>query len=502
MNDNQMNDNQMNDNQMNDKQMNDNQLNDKQIQEQHDIDLSTGDLKMHLMKWTELTENVSTGEINVSEILNVPSRNKQVTYNLTFTEHVIQSRVNGETGQYLLDCLVNLLDMCTDKINEYMNLPIVSLFIVQILKEWNLNEESKHIFMKNDEELLKVEEDDACPTLMELKTYEQNMHSKELEDIVNSIEDLRKEKEDLEHNALKARVEMNYLNCKFHPMGLNITKIEDAEQKRDKIVEMCEKCNDFQKRIKKCIKNYEILLNYDSYIYNDTIIDLSTRDNYKYNEYIRLLIKNGKADKNILNTLNDDLDKIENIEIVFSNILYLSNFIKKERLYTLNILRMYLDDINSNYLSDNCDMSKLKKQLDDAVVSIKPQNIVDNVANEMKNKVPTLNYNDALKSRINDKINKKRESLRRPVQEPLPLQDPAPVPVPVPAPVPAPVPTPVQEKHNQHYIKEAQILDDAAEKNLIAAKIDNPERADLMELEKLKKLRGDIEKILQGLNSK
>ena len=102
-----------------------------------------------------------------------------------------------------------------------MNYPIVKIFIKQILKEWNTDEEAQNIFLKNIEELGKVDNDDACPTLNELKTYEQNMHSKELEEIINSIEELRKEKDDLEHNALKARVEMNYLNCKFHPMENN-----------------------------------------------------------------------------------------------------------------------------------------------------------------------------------------------------------------------------------------------------------------------------------------
>ena len=140
----------------------------------------------------------------------------------------------------------------------------------------------------------------------------------------------------------------------------------------------------------------------------DTITDLSTRDNYKYNEYIRLLIKNENADKNILNNLNNDLDKISNIEVIFSNILYLSNFIKKERLYTLNILRMYLDDINSNYLSDNCDMSKLKEELDAAVENIKPDNVVQEVTKVIEEKPTRLSYNDALKSRIYDKINKKK----------------------------------------------------------------------------------------------
>ena len=405
--------------------------------------LIDNELKMDLMKWNDLKESVSTGEINVAEILNVPSINKQVTYNLTFTEHAIQSRINGETGQYLLDSLLTINDLCIDKIYEYMNMPLVELFIKQILKEWNLDEEARKIFLKNTEELDKVNNDDACPTLMELKTYEQNMNSKELEDIINSIEELRKEKEDLEHNALKARVEMNYLNCKFHPMELNITKIDDAEKKRDKLAEMCEKCNDFQKRIKKCIKNYEILLNYDVFLYADTITDLSTRDNYKYNEYIRLLIKNGSADKNILNNLNNDLDKISNIEVIFSNILYLSNFIKKERLYTLNILRMYLDDINSNYLSDNCDMSKLKEELDAAVENIKPDNVVQEVTKVIEEKPTRLSYNDALKSRIYDKINKKKQEIApapAPVPAPVPLQEPVPVTVQVLEPVLEPVP--------------------------------------------------------------
>ena len=473
--------------------------------------LIDNELKMDLMKWDDLKESVSTGEINVAEIMNVPSKNKQVTYNLTFTEHAIQSRVNGETGQYLLDSLLSIHDLCIDKIKEYMNMPLVELFIKQILKEWNLDEGSKNIFLKNTEELGKVDNDDACPTLMELKTYEQNMHSKELEDIINSIEELRKEKEDLEHNALKARVEMNYLNCKFHPMGLNITNIDDAEKKREKLAEMCEKCNDFQKRIKKCIKNYEILLNYDVFLYTDTITDLSTRDNYKYNEYIRLLIKNENADKNILNNLNNDLDNISNIEVIFSNILYLGNFIKKERLYTLNILRMYLDDINSNYLSDNCDMSKLKEELDAAVENIKPGNVVQEVAKVVEEKPARLSYNDALKSRIYDKINKKKQEITPvPAPVPVPVNIPAPAPVNIPVPVRAPVhvniPVPMTIPHapvhnNADYIREAQILDEAAGRNLEAAQLDNPEQAELLELHKLKKLRFDIENMIKGLNT-
>jgi len=468
--------------------------NDNQKDNQKDtISLIDDELKMDLMKWDDLKESVSTGGINVAEILNVPSKNKQVTYNLTFTEHAIQSRINGETGQYLLDSLLTIHDLCIDKINEYMNIPLVELFIKQILKEWNLDEEAKNIFLKNKEELSKVDNDDACPTLMELKTYEQNMHSKELEDIINSIEELRKEKEDLEHNALKARVEMNYLNFKFHPMELNITTIEDAEKKREKLADMCERCNDFQKRIKKCIKNYEILLHYDVYLYTDTITDLSTRDNYKYNEYIRILIKNENVDKNILNNLNNDLDKISNIEVIFNNILYLSNFIKKERLYTLNVLRMYLDDINSNYLSDNCDMSKLKEELDIAVENIKPDNVLREVTKVVEENVPKLSYNDALKSRIYGKINKKKREIESSASPPVP----APVPAPV-APLPGPAPVAAAQENN--YIREALILNEAADKNLDAAQLDNPEQVELLELRKLKKLRVDIENMIKGLN--
>jgi hypothetical protein len=55
--------------------------------------------------------------------------------------------------------------------------------------------------------------------------------------------------------------------------------------------------------------------------------------------------------------------------------------------------------------------------------------------------------------------------------------------------------------NNADYIREAQILDEAAGRNLEAAQLDNPEQAELLELHKLKKLRFDIENMIKGLNT-
>ena len=515
------------------------------------------ELRMDLMKWEDLLEQVSVGALNVSDILNVPSINKQVIYNLTFTEHTIQSRESGETGLYLLDSLITILDLCTDKIKFYTKYPIVETFINQILKEWNIDDEAKNIFMKNTEELSKIDAD-ACPTLIELKTYEKEINSTELTEIVNTINELRIEKEDLEHNALKARVEMNYLNCNFHPMALKITNIEDADIKREKLKEVCKKCNEYQIRIRGCINKYEILLNYDNYIYHDTLVDLTTRDNYKYNEYIRLLLKNGIVGKDIKSSLDSDLDLIDNIEIVFTNIIYLSNFIKKERLYTLNILKMYLDDINKNYLSDNCKLSQLKEELDTAIdiPKIEPE-----IAKVIHEKPSVLSYNDIIKKRIFSRINEKKQSMievnninvnedvkkldedvkkldedvkkldedgikhvkvdddeiehvkldeiehvkvdedvkqldedvinmnlreNLHVKKPIEVKEVKEMPV---------------DPNVDKYIEEAKILNDAAQKTLDASNIDNPKSADMYELDKLKRLRNDIENIIKGLNT-
>ena len=517
------------------------------------------ELMMDLMKWDYLLEQVSTGERNVTEILNVPSVNKQIIYNLTFTEHTIQLRENGETGLYLLDSLITILDLCTDKIKEYTKYPIVNTFIKQILKEWNIDDEAKNIFMKNTEELSKIDQD-ACPTLIELKTYEKEINSTELTEIVNTINELRIEKEDLEHNALKARVEMNYLNCNFHPMALKITNIEDADIKREKLKEVCEKCNDYQIRIRGCIKKYEILLNYDNYIYHDTLVDLTTRDNYKYNEYIRLLLKNGIVGEDIKKSLVTDLDMIENIEIIFINIIYLSNFIKKERLYTLNILKMYLDDINKNYLSDNCKLSQLKEELDNAID--KPK-IEPEIAKVIKEKPSVLSYNDIIKNRIFSKINEKKQSIieenNRNVNEDV-IEDKLKIDKDklkidedklkidedklkvdykvgefredkvnedkvgedkvnedkvnediinknlrenihnIEKPIIKVKEIPVDPNVDK-YIAEATILNDAAQKTLDASNIDNPHSGDMYELDKLKRLRLDIENIIKGLNT-
>jgi len=383
--------------------------------------LDKQELKMHLMDEDSINTAVKEGDIDVRDIINVPSVNKQICYNMTFIEHLIQLRVNNKTKLYLLDSLLVLRDSCMDNINQLMGTKLVSRFIKQVMTEWdNYDPDPTKIFKKNDDELERIDNENSCPTLVELKEYEKNMQSSELEDIINSIESLRKEKDDLEHNALNARVELNYLNIKFHPMGLRIAKMDDAEKKRDKIVDMCKKCTDFQKRIKKCIKNYEILIEFDSFIYEDIIIDLSTRDNYKYNEYIRILITNKELEENVKLTLDDDLDKIENIQIIFSNLIYLQNFIKKERIYTLKILNMYLKDINANYLSDTCGIQKIKNDLDLSMEKPKEtehiKDVIDNDKNPNK-----LNYNakmkDTMTSSILDTLKKKLGDMAKPPED-------------------------------------------------------------------------------------
>jgi len=367
------------------------------------------ELKMDLMKYTDLKTNVALGNIDIKDILNVPSKNKQVTYNLTFTEHLIQQRLNNETELYLLDSLEDMRDECKTHLMSLIDMDIVDKFIKQVMTEWGLKEEDisgRDILNRNNDELEKIDTDDACPTLSELKSYEQNIKSVELNDIINNIGDLKKRKDELEHNALNARVEMNYLNCNYHPMRLKIAAMDDVEEKRDKLKEMCVECNVFQRRITKCVNNYKILLEHDKFIYEDVILDLSTRDSYKYNEYIRILIKDSKLDVKVLETINNDLDKIENIDIVFGNIIYLCNFIKKERLYTLNILKMFLDDINVNYLSENCDLSKLKADLDNVVSIDEDYNAINEVIDTKPEK---LQYSNEIEKRIMEKVNKNRE---------------------------------------------------------------------------------------------
>ena len=443
------------------------------------------ELKMDLMDFEDLKSQVEKGDIEVKDIMTVPSKNKQVGYNVTFTEHLIQLRLNNKTKLYLLDSLLLLRDMCTNKIMELISVPIVNIFIRQVIKEWdNGIVDSKYIFFKNDIELAKVDNENACPTLNELKEYEKNMHSSELEDIINNIEHLRKEKEDLEHNALNARIEMNYLNCKFHPMGLKIARIEDAEEKKQKLVEICKKCTEFQERIKKCIRNYEILLQHDVYMYEDVIMDLSTRDNYKYNEYVRELIKKGKVGSDIKETMNQQLDQIDNIHIIFSNILYLSNFIKKERLYTLNILKMYLEDINANYLSENCGITTLKKELDEVV---EPPQKTGEIQQVIQQEKPALNYNDSIKSSIMDKM-----------QERLKMKNKT---------MPQAISPPEVEKENiaiqEMKLKSAELNRAAAGKDNDTLKLlnnDSEENKEAINVEELKKLKAQVESMLQGLN--
>ena len=369
---------------------------------------TNNDLKMDLMKYDYLKSSVATGDIDIKDILNVPSINKHVTYNLTFTEHIIQLRVNNETELYLLDCLEDILNACKTNIIRLLDIEIVGKFVNQVMTEWGNDENisSKEILERNNEELDKRDTDDSCPTTQELKTYEKTMKSTELNDIINNIGDFKKRKDDLEHNALNARVEMNYLNCNYHPTRLKIAAMDDVEEKRDKLKEMCEECNKFQLRIKKCANNYKILLEHDKFIHEDVIIDLSTRDSYKYNEYIRSLVKDEKINESVLTTINNDLDKITNIEIIFSNIIYLCNFIKKERLYTLNILQMFLNDINVNYLSENCDLSKLKVQLDNVMEDSTEHKSIKDVVEKIPD---NITYSNDIEKRILEKVNKRRE---------------------------------------------------------------------------------------------
>jgi hypothetical protein len=368
---------------------------------------TNNDLRMDLMKYEDLKLSVATGNIDIKDILNVPSINKHVTYNLTFTEHIIQLRVNNKTELYLLDCLEDILYACKTNIISLLDIEIVGKFINQVMTEWGHDENisSKEILERNNDELDKIDTDDSCPTTQELKTYEKTIKSTELDDIINTIGDFKKRKDDLEHNALNARVEMNYLNCNYHPTRLKIAAMDDVEEKRDKLKEMCEECNKFQLRIKKCVNNYKILLEHDKLIYEDVVIDLSTRDSYKYNEYIRNLVKDEKLNDSVLYTINNDLDKISNIEIIFSNIIYLCNFIKKERLYTLNILQMFMNDINVNYLSENCDLSKLKLQLDTVSADSTEHKSIKNV---VENIPETITYSNGIEKRILEKINKRR----------------------------------------------------------------------------------------------
>tara|TARA_A100001015_G_scaffold5750_1_gene7258 strand:- start:48 stop:1466 length:1419 start_codon:yes stop_codon:yes gene_type:complete len=461
------------------------------------------DLKMDLMNFDDLKSQVQNGEIEVKDIMSVPSKNKQVAYNLTFTEHLIQLRINGKTNLYLLDSLLLLRDICTDKIMNLISVPIVNIFIRQVIKEWdNGIVDSKYIFFKNEVELAKVDNENACPTLNELKEYEKNMHSSELEDIINNVEHLRKEKEELEHNALNARVEMNYLNCKFHPMGLKIARIEDAEEKKQKLVEICQKCTEFQERIKKCIRNYEILIQHDMYMYEDVIMDLSTRDNFKYNEYIRELIKLGKIDSSIKDTMNEQLEQIEYINVIFSNILYLSNFIKKERLYTLNILKMYLEDINANYLSENCGISTLKKELEE---SIEPPKETEKIQTVIEEEKPKLSYNDNIKNSITDKLkqrlderNKVREEQKKELEKDMNKENAL-------RPVPTKDTVPLNEELRvAEQINEAAQMDEKAaqvDKQIINDLNDDSEKTkDSINIEELKKLKAQVEQMLQGLN--
>ena len=244
---------------------------------------------------------------------------------------------------------------------------------------------------------------------------------------------------------------------------------------------------------------------------------------------------------------------IENIEIIFINIIYLSNFIKKERLYTLNILKMYLDDINKNYLSDNCKLSQLKEELDNAID--KPK-IEPEIAKVIKEKPSVLSYNDIIKNRIFSKINEKKQSIieenNRNVNEDV-IEDKLKIDEDklkidedklkvdykvgefredkvnedkvgedkvnedkvnediinknlrenihnIEKPIIKVKEIPVDPNVDK-YIAEATILNDAAQKTLDASNIDNPHSGDMYELDKLKRLRLDIENIIKGLNT-